>query len=170
MTTLQQHGTGPVAHAAGPRPPELALSIQQPWAWAIAHGPKRIENRTWTRPYRGPIAIHASRPWDENGEDSPLVRTAWANVTTSPRLHPDDRMFVRGAVIAVADLIRICTGDDCECGPWAARDQYHWHLTNIVALCRPILARGHLGLWAMPDPVRDAVAGALTRGEVHPRG
>ena len=36
------------------------LSIQQPWAWAICAGFKRVENRTWKSPYRGPVAIVAS--------------------------------------------------------------------------------------------------------------
>jgi hypothetical protein len=51
--------------------PELALSIRQPWAWAIIHGGKDIENRCWThvsRPrqlsrllcQRGRIAVHAA--------------------------------------------------------------------------------------------------------------
>lgn len=36
------------------------LAIQQPWAWAICAGFKRIENRTWNTQYRGPVAIVAS--------------------------------------------------------------------------------------------------------------
>lgn len=39
--------------------PELAITIRQPWAWAIAHAGKDIENRTWATKYRGPICIHA---------------------------------------------------------------------------------------------------------------
>jgi hypothetical protein len=39
-----------------------ALSIRQPWAWAILHAGKRIENRDWRSvpSYRGPLLIHAS--------------------------------------------------------------------------------------------------------------
>lgn len=38
-----------------------ALSIRQPWAWAILHAGKRIENRDWRGcKYRGPVLIHAS--------------------------------------------------------------------------------------------------------------
>jgi hypothetical protein len=37
-----------------------ALSIRQPWAWLIVHGPKDIENRTGRTKYRGPLLIHAS--------------------------------------------------------------------------------------------------------------
>ena len=39
-----------------------ALSIRQPWAWAIMHAGKDIENRDWNfvPRYRGPLLIHAS--------------------------------------------------------------------------------------------------------------
>lgn len=36
------------------------LAVQQPWAWAICTGFKRVENRTWQTPYRGPVAVVAS--------------------------------------------------------------------------------------------------------------
>jgi hypothetical protein len=36
------------------------LSLQQPWAWAICAGFKRIENRTWQTEYTGQVAIVAS--------------------------------------------------------------------------------------------------------------
>jgi hypothetical protein len=37
------------------------LSIRHPWAWAIVHAGKRIENRDWYCDYRGPVLIHASK-------------------------------------------------------------------------------------------------------------
>lgn len=36
-----------------------ALSIRQPWAWAIVHCGKDVENRTWYTGYRGEVLIHA---------------------------------------------------------------------------------------------------------------
>lgn len=36
-----------------------ALSIRQPWAWAITTLGKDVENRTWRRRYIGPVLIHA---------------------------------------------------------------------------------------------------------------
>ncbi len=36
------------------------LSLRQPWAWAILHAGKRIENRGWNTHYRGDFLIHAS--------------------------------------------------------------------------------------------------------------
>ena len=53
-----------------------ALTVQQPWAWAIFHG-KAIENRTQQWAYRGPLAIHAGVRWSERGGESPLVDDAF---------------------------------------------------------------------------------------------
>lgn len=39
----------------------LAVSVRQPWAHAIIHMGKSIENRTWTPKYRGPLLIHVGK-------------------------------------------------------------------------------------------------------------
>lgn len=46
--------------------PRLALSVRQPWAYALANGWKDVENRDWRSPnpalnFRGPFCIHAPR-------------------------------------------------------------------------------------------------------------
>ncbi|GGX62926.1 hypothetical protein GCM10007385_35070 [Tateyamaria omphalii] len=43
-----------------PMLPDKALSIRQPWVWAIINAGKRIENRPRRFHYRGPICLHAS--------------------------------------------------------------------------------------------------------------
>lgn len=43
-----------------------ALSIQQPWAWAIFNG-KTVENRSWKRNHRGFTFIHAGQKYDRQG-------------------------------------------------------------------------------------------------------
>lgn len=45
--------------------PDRALSVRQPWAWAIIHGGKDIENRSWQAvnhglSVRGRIVVHAA--------------------------------------------------------------------------------------------------------------
>jgi activating signal cointegrator 1 len=37
-----------------------AITITQPWATLVAIGAKRIETRSWSTNYRGPLAIHAA--------------------------------------------------------------------------------------------------------------
>jgi hypothetical protein len=41
--------------------PKLAISIRQPWAWAIFHLGKDVENRSWRHRFRGPVLIHAGK-------------------------------------------------------------------------------------------------------------
>lgn len=45
--------------------PRFALAVRQPWAWAIIHAGKDVENRSWRRwikdwKFRGRVAILAS--------------------------------------------------------------------------------------------------------------
>ena len=43
-----------------------ALSIQQPWAWAIINGGKDIENRSWYTGFRGRVLIHTGKKFDKD--------------------------------------------------------------------------------------------------------
>ena len=38
-----------------------ALSIRQPWAWAIIAAGKDIENRSWSTKFRGRFLVHAAK-------------------------------------------------------------------------------------------------------------
>lgn len=38
-----------------------ALSIRQPWPWAIIHAGKDVENRDWRTRFRGRFLIHAAK-------------------------------------------------------------------------------------------------------------
>lgn len=46
-----------------------ALSIQQPWAWAIFNAGKDIENRDWNTQFRGPVLIHCGLKIDQSAFD-----------------------------------------------------------------------------------------------------
>lgn len=55
--------------------PELALSVRQPWAWAIIYAGKDIENRSWQAvnhglKIRGEICIHAAKGMTQAEYDS----------------------------------------------------------------------------------------------------
>lgn len=59
-----------------------ALTVRQPWAWAIIHGGKNVENRGagFTKTYRGPLLIHASGAWSERGRLDARVDNAYRRV------------------------------------------------------------------------------------------
>ncbi|GAS94386.1 uncharacterized protein RMCC_1352 [Mycolicibacterium canariasense] len=138
-----------------------ALTVQQPWAWAIFHG-KNIENRTQLWKYRGPLAIHAGMRWSDRGENSPLVRAAF-------RQHADDTRLAdeAGAIIGVVDLVDCHYTAGC-CAPWgeqgyAAASRQGRRITHLVLenprqLAEPIPCKGALGLWTPPADITEALA------------
>ena len=48
---------------------QVALSIQQPYAWAILYAGKDIENREWFTHFRGRVLIHVGKRYDIQGSD-----------------------------------------------------------------------------------------------------
>jgi hypothetical protein len=46
-----------------------ALSLYNPWAVLIAIGAKKIETRDWFTPYRGPLAIHATKAFSREDQE-----------------------------------------------------------------------------------------------------
>jgi hypothetical protein len=121
-----------------------ALTVRQPWAWAIAEGHKPVENRGWAASYRGPLAIHAGLSWDKHGE----VRFAQIVHRLGIALPDDDVPTMGfGVVVAIVDLVGVCEGGACDCGPWAEWDAKHWQFENARPLATPAPARGRLQLW-----------------------
>jgi hypothetical protein len=124
------------------------LTVRQPWAWAIIHAGKDVENRVRNvaGSYRGPVAIHAAR---KGAEDEACVEV-WGRWCDT--LDPD----VRGAIIGVVDLVDVhkgyCDTDDYPiCSEWAAFDQWHLEIANPRPLAEPIPYRGALGLRTLDD-------------------
>lgn len=98
------------------------LSLWQPWAslWvAGAHGPvpaKEIETRSWGTRYRGQIAVHASKKWDEENLCVMARQPFPAVLVSLGYTNPLD--LPRGCIIGVVELV------DCRrmvkaCGPRA---------------------------------------------------
>lgn len=162
------------------------LTIRQPWASLIAHGPKRTENRTWL-PDLEPgefLAIHAGKFVARHGETAdewaaacalyfkhhatigpvPLLDAA-AKVPDRQRGDRFDpwRHFIEtavpyGAVIAVAKY-NGALRDPTPGDPWRVQrhDLYGWQLYDVVALPHPVPCRGAQGLWDLRGDVRDVV-------------
>lgn len=132
-----------------------ALTIRQPWGWAIVHAGKRVENRCWRVRYRGPLAIHVGQGADM-ADAATVAHVAGVDLRTVR-----EGARVRGAVIAVARLADICSaqefGRSCDCGPWAAYGQHHWRLEGVRPLADPVPCGGARGLWALPPRIRDQV-------------
>ena len=95
------------------------LTVRQPWAWAIIHGQKDVENRVRNiaGDYRGPVAIHVAREIDTQAMTQPTeaLRDAAA---LHARRHPDPLdggpwFNNRGAIIGVVNLVDVHRSEDC---------------------------------------------------------
>lgn len=91
---------------------EKALSLRQPYAWALFHG-KPVENRNWRTSFRGRIFIHASLKFDMEGFNwivsnagrlgitlpEPCLRDMASGTKLTPAAY-----FHRGAIIGDIEL------------------------------------------------------------------
>jgi hypothetical protein len=140
------------------------LSIRQPWAHAIFHHGKAVENRSWQTRLRGTVAIHAGRltdeaaffEWVEGGTLRELVHLGRDEVATLPR----------GAVIGVADIV------DCvetSASPWF-EGPFGFVLANPRAL-DPIPCVGAMQFFDLPPAVVNAIGTQLAaRTQDEPTG
>lgn len=130
-----------------------ALTVRQPWAWALIQGYKDIENRSWQTKKRGWILLHAgtAKPASEA-----LATVAELAGRSMPLSNPS------GAIIGAIKISRIHPYETChgECSPWAEQDSWHWEMRAPVRLATPVPARGALNLWR---PAEKTMAAVLTQ-------
>ena len=143
-----------------------ALSVRAPWAWLIATGRKRIELRTRSTSYRGPLLICASR---KVSESSCLVD---GDVYDAAMAAP------RGVSLCLVDLVdcRLATADDTRdaCSE-PEPDEWAWVLRNPRPV-EPLPVSGALGFFWVdehgrrgPGPVAPAaMIEDLASGRLHP--
>ncbi len=109
-----------------------ALSVQQPWAWAIVEGLKDVENRKWLTHHRGPLLIQAGLQDDLKG---------WQFLDEMGIPLPVDPPT--GGIIGVVDLVDCVEVYDSV---WAQEGCWHWLLANPRPL-RFVPYKGTLGLF-----------------------
>ena len=126
-----------------------AISVQQPFAWAIVHGGKNIENRTWLPKQLkigDRLAIIASKSWYPVYEYGREVR--WQKIDSDFRLRgvvmPKKSDFLLGGLIGTV-IFQGARDKHLE-NVWAMNGQYHWLLSDPLPLpfC-PV--RGQLGIY-----------------------
>ena len=148
-----------------------ALTVRQPWGWAVAQGLKPIENRTWP-PLEGvrEFAVHAGLSIDHAGYQFPAMR----NVLDLDE--PYGAVHVTGAIIGYATILGAHPDGGCRfpgspCAAWGmpsprwsgdeGRDIWHWRVHGSP-LAEPVPCRGALGLWTVPPDVERLVAANLS--------
>lgn len=135
-----------------------ALSIKQPWLWAITDLDKRVENRSRPTSFRGPVWLHASKVLD-----SSKARDHFLSL-----LHGDERGRAATTTMPLGAIV--CRAEIEDCVPLTRRDvvsiavdgiaQRRWiagpHLyvlRNVVKLPAPVPCKGMLGFWTVPADV-----------------
>ena len=137
-----------------------ALSIRQPWPWAIQHLGKRVENRKWNTHYRGDFFIHASQglTWDELEGFADFVRAEkLSGDVAGQRMRPDS--FERGGLVGVARLVDVVKSADLL--PAGQRPWFFGPVGFLLADIRsfPLIpCKGALGFFDLP---RDIEARAM---------
>jgi hypothetical protein len=96
-------------------PPLKALSVRQPWAWAIMSAGKDIENRSWQAmnhglAVRGDIVIHASSGMTRREYEEASGFMASIGVTCPPAID-----LWRGAVIGTVEVVDVVKASP---SPW----------------------------------------------------
>jgi hypothetical protein len=138
-----------------------AITIRQPYASLIAAGIKRLETRSWTTSYRGPLLIHAAQApasWPSRHSDRALKIAKEHNLlmptgaivgiaTLQNVIYQDD--FARDA-----DLARMVTPLEREMGHFYP-GWFAWWLTFAYRLKKPIRCAGNINLWTPRQSVLD---------------
>lgn len=152
-----------------------AITVQLPWADAIARGAKLVENRSRPTGYRGLLAIHAGAEWSVRGASDPACRAMWWGPAwhTRPALEATDFSNAFRRILAVVEVVgcheaqpisRLDGSDGVCCEPWgqlhygsAGARVFHWELASVRRLPEPVECRGRLGLWNVPDDIAEAL-------------
>lgn len=141
-----------------------ALTLKQPWAWAIVEQGKRVENRTWPPPkdaFGERIALHAGLKLERAkvkvlerklGIALPEVFDRAAIVGTAV-LHMAARRKVSSSILSWPQ----------ELDTWWADGMWMWVLRDVRQLREPILCTGKLGLWQLTRRQENAVLHAPYR-------
>ena len=126
-----------------------ALAMHQPWATRVAIGEKEYETRSRSTPYRGPLAIHATKNAEYVGYGS--AESDWP----------------RGALVAVCRLVSVHRTDDLcpseaerRLGDWTP-GRFAWRLADVQRLAEPIPIRGYQSLWRLRPDIIALIAAQL---------
>lgn len=85
-----------------------AISLLQPWASLIASGAKKIETRSWSTKYRGPLAIHASKGYKAKNLDMAWKEPFFAALESLRVTEENGDVSIRfpyGSILAICNLV-----------------------------------------------------------------
>ena len=122
-----------------------AVTLHRPWAWAITHLDKRVENRSWKCPLPGGslFAIHAGKKWDLNA-----VRFIESVNTSQLITMPPEEEHPTG-IVAIARFDGNVWSDE---SPWFMGG-IGWLFSDLVVFENPVPCLGREKLWTVPENI-----------------
>jgi ASCH domain len=131
-----------------------AITVRQPWAWAIINAGKDIENRTWNTHFRGRVAIHAAvgmtREEYENGCE--YIKSINRRIKI-----PAYEDLARGAMIGTVEILDCVRGSNSL---WF-EGEYGFVLARPKKLPEPIPCKGALSFWKVPQNIGSRIKRAI---------
>jgi len=118
-----------------------AISVMQPWPYAIFHLGKDVENRSWrlSQQYFGvPVLIHAGKRRDWDGDI--YLR--------------DELGFDFPAELPLGGIVGVLVFDSCcadYSSKWAVPGLFHWGIKTAMPL-ELLLCKGQLGFFKVDYP------------------
>ena len=100
-----------------------ALSIQQPWSYAILYLGKNIENRTWNTNFRGEFYIHSPQKFDLQAYE--LLENFYDLPTISD--------LKRGGITGKVELVDVLKPEDNNL-IWSDKGKYGLVLSNPIPI------------------------------------
>lgn len=134
--------------------PIRALSIRQPWAWAITKGWKPVENRTWKTSYRGPLAIHAGLK-EEAGDLDWIIATIAAQTGRPAEELLDDYSERRWLGCYVGSVTMTGCVTSYATSPWFF-GPYGFVLERALSF-RSAPWPGQRGIYTVPEPAAEEI-------------
>lgn len=137
--------------------PELAISVRQPWSWAILHAGKDIENRDWPTKVRGRVCLHASKGMtrDEYEDCLDTLHAVSLRRPFTPGLAlPEFEGLLRGGIVGTVEIAG-CVTDSAS--PWFF-GRYGFVLRNAEPLADFIPVKGALGFFRWRDQISPPTA------------
>jgi hypothetical protein len=145
----------------------VALSMRQPWCYAVTDLGKRVENRKWNTSHRGRFLIHASKARGRLDEaryrEAAIAQMLGLGVIASPDEVPPDELLPRGGFVASATLLDVIPRQsdpawarerfDRHDLRWWFESQYGFVLERVEKLQGGVLYPGALNFFRVPDPV-----------------
>ena len=131
-----------------------AITLRQPWAWAIINAGKDIENRNWKTHLRGRVAIHAATGMTRGEYDwtCEYIRAVDRRIKI-----PAYEELERGAIIGSVEIVDCVQDSD---SPWFM-GKYGFILARPRRLGEPVPCKGALSFWNIPQNIGARIKKAI---------